>query len=351
MVRGVLMEARMKKAEFVVGLDVGSESISAAALQGPDGSGLIEQDVENTADGFKELEHWLGEHGVKVENTAVCLEATGVYGEALCYYLCSRGFPVAVEPPLKVKRAFQQSAHKNDTVDARQIAEYGHRFFDELQWWTPPEVTLEQIRVLLTAREQFTQQRIANVNALKALQRKVITTPIALKAYEQAIARLSENIKEIDQEIKRLVRKDDSFHRLITTLTSTPGIGMLLATNLAVLTNGFARTHKAKELASYAGICPLEHTSGTSVYRRSHSRRFGPSRIRKLLYLAAMSVSTHNPEFRRYYLRKVAEGKPKRLVLNNVANKLLKVVCALVRSQSAYIPNYKSLQPMFLKTA
>ncbi len=106
---------------------------------------------------------------------------------------------------------FQAIGAQDDTVDARQIAEYGHRFFDELSWWTPPEAVLEQVRVLLTAREQFTGQKIANMNALKALERKTITTRIAIQAYEQAIAELTQNIKEIDQEIKRLVKQDDSF--------------------------------------------------------------------------------------------------------------------------------------------
>ena len=214
-----------------------------------------------------------------------------------------------------------------------------------------PAAVLEQVRVLLTAREQFTGQKIANVNALKALERKTITTRIAIQAYEQAITRLTQNIKEIDQEIKRLVKQDDSFNRMITAITSTPGIGMLLAANLVVMTSGFARTRNHKKIASYTGISPIEHSSGTSVYRRPRSRRYGPSRMRKLLYLAAMSVSTHDAAFRRYYLRKVAEGKPKRLVLNNIANKLLKVVCALVRSESAYIPNYTSSQPLLLRRA
>ena len=341
----------MKKTEYVVGVDIGAESVSIAALKGPDGAGLAKLSVTNDPEGFEGLKGWLTKHSLTIENAAFCLEATGVYGEALCYYLCSRGFHVAVEPPLKVKRAFQQSAHKNDAVDARQIAEYGHRFFDELSWWTPPAAVLEQVRVLLTAREQFTGQKIANINALKALERKTITTRIAIQAYEQAIARLTQNIKEIDQEIKRLVKQDDSFNRVITAITSTPGIGMLLAANLVVMTSGFARTRNHKKIASYTGISPIEHSSGTSVYRRPRSRRFGPSRMRKLLYLAAMSVSTHDPAFRRYYLRKVAEGKPKRLVLNNIANKLLKVVCALVRSESIYIHNYRSVQPILLKTA
>ena len=281
----------------------------------------------------------------------MCMEATGVYGEALCYYLISKGYRVAVESPLKVKRAFAQSAHKNDMEDARQIAEYGHRFYDELQWWNPPSEVMEEVQMLLSAREQFVTQRIANINALKTMQRKVVKTATGMKAYEQAIKQLSENIHEIEREMKRLMKEDDSFHRLIKTMTSTPGIGLVLAASLAVTTNGFLRTCNYKRLASYAGISPIEHTSGISVYRKPRSRCFGPPRLRKLLYLAAMSVSTHNPEFKRYYLRKVAEGKPKRLVLNNISNKLLKVVCALVRTESQYIPNYKSVNPMILKSA
>jgi transposase len=338
----------MQNSMMVVGLDVGAETFAAALLHDAQDTGEVQRSVANSAEGFQELMQWFEERGVSKKNAVVCMEATGVYGEALCYYLSSRGFRVAVEAPLKVKRAFAASGPKNDTVDARQIAEYAHRFYDELPWWTPPTVVMEQVRVLLTAREQFTAQRVANVNAQKALHHKVITSLKAEEAYGQAIAQLNENIEEIDRELKRLIKEDDSFHRLIRTLTSVPGVGMLLATNLAVLTNGFARTGNHKQLASYVGICPLEHTSGTSVYRKPRSRQYGPPRMRKLLYLAAMSVSTHNAEFRHYYLRKLAEGKPKRLVLNNIANKLLKIVCAVVRSEMVYIPNYKSVNPALL---
>jgi transposase len=97
----------MKKAEYVVGVDIGAESLSIAALKGPDGAGLAELSVDNEPEGFEELKGWLAKLRLTVENAVFCLEATGVYGEALCYYLCSRGFRVAVEPPLKVKRAFQ----------------------------------------------------------------------------------------------------------------------------------------------------------------------------------------------------------------------------------------------------
>lgn len=338
----------MEQAKAVIGIDVGSESVSVAVMHSVGEKEKQEQKFGNTSEGFEELHRWLQENKVRAEQSVVVMEATGVYGESLCYYLCSRRYTVAVEPPLKVKRAFQNSAHKNDTVDARQIAEYGHRFYDELQFWSPPDVVLEQVRELLSAREQFTTQKIANSNALKSLQRKIITSVTAMEAYEQSIGHLKRNIDEIDKEIKRLMKEDDSFHIMIKRLTSTPGIGILLAANLIVMTQGFTRTQNHKEVASFAGVSPIEHTSGTSVYRKARSRQFGPHRLRKLLYLAAMSVATHNAEFRKYYLRKVAEGKPKRLVLNNVANKLLKIVCAMVKSESEYIPNYRSVNPSLL---
>lgn len=341
----------MERAKSIIGIDVGSESVSVAVMHSVTQKEKHEQKFANTSEGFEELQQWLQSKNATSGESVVVMEATGVYGEALCYYLCSRRYAVAVEPPLKVKRAFQNSAHKNDTVDARQIAEYGHRFYDELQYWSPPDVVLEQVRELLSAREQFTTQKIANTNALKALQRKIITSVTAMEVYEQTIERLRQNINAIDKEINRLEKNDDSFHRLITRLTSAPGIGMLLAANLIVMTRGFTRTRDHKEIASFAGVSPIEHVSGSSVFRKARSRQFGPHRLRKLLYLSAMSVATHNEEFRKYYLRKVAEGKPKRLVLNNVANKLLKIVCALVKTETEYIPNYRSVNPMLLKVS
>ena len=40
------------------------------------------------------------------------MEATGVYNEVLAHFLVANGYPVAVEPPLKVKRAFKPVGHR-----------------------------------------------------------------------------------------------------------------------------------------------------------------------------------------------------------------------------------------------
>lgn len=341
----------MNHPSYCIGIDIGSATFAASISSAPGTMLATKADFANTSDGHHHLLQWLGVHGVTAQHAVICLEATGVYGESLCYCLFAHGYQVAVEPPVKVKRAFRQSGHKNDTVDSQQIAEYAHRFYDELAFWKPQDAVVEQIKVLLMAREQFTVQMTANVNTLKTLARKQIQTPAANQIYQETIEQLRENIKAIDTEIKRLIDQDPSFRQMIGLLVTIPGVGMLLASNLLVLTQGFTRVVSAKQLAAHAGICPYEYSSGSSVAKRPRSRRHGPSVLRKLLYLAALSVRMHHREFEHYFLRKVAEGKSKRLVVNNLANRLLKIICAVIASRKQFIPNYRSINPALLKSA
>ena len=341
----------MSRIAYFIGIDIAADYFTTAILTTP-GKPLHDwEDIPNSPDGFRSFEQWLASRKVTPQNSVVCLEATGVYGEALCYYLAAQGHRVAVEPPLKVKRAFDESGHKTDAVDSRQIAEYAYRFADELTFWQPNEDLVEQIRVLLTTREQFTHQLTANQNTLQALKRKPVQTTVANQAFQQAIDRLRAALKAIDQEIKRLIDQNPTYGQMIRLLTGIPGVGLLLAANLLVLTRGFTREVTARQLAAYVGICPYQHTSGKSVYKKAQSRHYGPSQIRKLLYLAAMSLRTHNQHYRAYFFRKVAEGKAKRLVINNIANRLLKVICAMIRDQNPYITNYRSVNPSLLKSA
>jgi transposase len=334
-----------------IGIDIAADHVTISILTSPTASVVLGKDVENSPDGFAEFFALLDAHHITPASSVCCLEATGVYGEHLCYILQAHGYKVAVEPPLKVKRAFALSGHKSDAVDSRQIAEYAYRFADELNFWTPRSTILEQIQVLLTAREQFTQQKVANQTTLKALERKYVQTPLANSRYILTIEQLNENIKAIDKELKNLIKGDSSFRQMLTALTSIPGVGILLATRLMVVTENFTRPVTARQLSAFIGICPYMHESGSSISKPPRSRRHGPAALRKLLYLAAMSVRQHSAPFKHYFLRKVAEGKSPRLVINNIANKLLKIICAVAATRSTYNPKHRSINPVLLLNA
>lgn len=339
----------MKTPTFFIGIDMSSATFTASAGTAPWQLVVDATDFNNNPDGFGTFLAWLKQHDFQPSSTILCMEATGVYGEALAYFISAHQYQIAVEPPLKVKRAFMPQGHKNDRVDSQQITEYSFRFFDELRFWQPRDEILEQIKVLLSTREQFTTQMTAHKVSLKTLERKVVTPPLAHKLHQQSIQQLKLSIQQIDDEIQRLIDQDPKYGQMISLLSSIPGVGLLLASHiLIIMENAPQQPIHPKQLAAYIGISPYEFRSGSSVYKPSSSRHYGPSAVRKLLYLSSLSLRTHNPDFQKYFLRKVAEGKSKKLVLNNIANKLLKIMCAVINSHTPYIPNYRSVHPKFL---
>lgn len=340
----------MQKTKYFIGIDISAKDFSASCITSPDNLVFSTQKLSNNIDGFNNLLSLFSKDNIKQTDAIICMEATGVYSENICYFLASKGFTISIEAPHKIKNKTKDSPRKNDFIDALYIAEYAYRYFDKLPIWKPKNEILEQIQVLLTTREHLSIQMTANLNALKTLKHKYYQTPLANKIYEETISKLKEHIKQIDQEIKTLIDKDDSFKKIVPLAISVPGVGLLLAANLLVLTKGFTERLNYKHIASYTGICPYEQISGTSLHKPPRSRMCGPAKLRKLLYLAALSVRTHNKNFKKYFLRKLAEGKNQRLILNNIENKLLKIICAVINSRTAYTENFKSINPELLRT-
>ena len=338
----------MTSFQSFVGVDIASASFLACAGTTPWKLTVQPTKFENQADGFVSFLGWLQAHNLKAEGTVICMEATGVYSEGLAYFLHASGYTVAVEPPLNIQRKFPVNASKADELDCQYIAEYACRYVDKLSIWKPRAAILEQVKVLLTTRQHFAVQLTGHKNALHALNRKKVSSDLAKQVHRNMIEQISKSIKDIDQEIRHLIDSDPTFKQTVLLLLSVPGIGLQLAAHLLLLMQD---TLDPRTLAAFIGICPIKHQSGSSVYAPPTSRHYGPPALRKLLYLAACSVRTHKKPFQHYFFRKAAQGKHKKLILNNIQNKILKIACAVVRSQQPYIPNYVSLNPLVLKKA
>ncbi|MBU4311679.1 MAG: transposase, partial [Candidatus Omnitrophica bacterium] len=102
----------MQKNRFFIGLDIACDDFAASIYQSPEKQPITKEAIENNPDGFSTLVNWLGQHNINNSNSIICMEATGVYSEACSHYLAANGFKVSVEPPLKVKRAFDPVGHK-----------------------------------------------------------------------------------------------------------------------------------------------------------------------------------------------------------------------------------------------
>jgi len=89
---------------FDLGLDVVKAKLDCA-LRFSEGK-CKSNVVENNLNGFNVLIEWLAKHGVT--SAHVCMEATGVYWEAVAVYLACKGMVVSVINPTQIK-AFGQS--------------------------------------------------------------------------------------------------------------------------------------------------------------------------------------------------------------------------------------------------
>ncbi len=326
-----------------IGIDPAAETFTAAGYRD-----ATPRSFDNTAEGIEAFLAWLEGQGLTPSTTLMCLENTGVYSETLCYGLYDKGWPLSLIEPIKIWRAFNESRPKTDALDSLKIAEYGARYADKLSLWQPNEAIVEQIKVLLSTREQLVEQKTALSNTRRALARKVVQTRAANTTLETTVAYLKQQIKALEAEIRRLIDEHPTMAQMISILITAPGIGLLAAAHLLVLTQGFRERVSYRRLSNYLGMAPHAYTSGTSVYRPSRTRGYGPSMLRKLLHLAARSVCTHKQQYRQYYLRKQAEGKSKKLVLNNVSNKLLRMLCSMIKNKRPYIEGYQSIRPSLL---
>ncbi|MDY4752786.1 MAG: IS110 family transposase, partial [Prevotella sp.] len=65
--------------------------------------------------------------------------------------------------------------------------------------------------------------------------------------------------------------------------------------------------------------------------------------IKAMLTQAALAAVNFNPIMAGYYMRLVERGKKKQVALNNVKNKLIHLVTAMVRNRQLFSPEYKIL--------
>ncbi len=77
----------MKKNLFFIGLDIAKADFAASIYQTPDKAIITKEAIPNDRKGFEMLLLWLYDHHIDKKNCRICMEATGVYSQAIAYYL------------------------------------------------------------------------------------------------------------------------------------------------------------------------------------------------------------------------------------------------------------------------
>jgi transposase len=122
------------------------------------------------------------------------------------------------------------------------------------------------------------------------------------------------------------------------TLESVPGLGPVWTAGLIAEIGDIARFPDDASLAQYAGLTGKAHESGRFQAEDTALTKTGNTYLRYHLVEAANSVRVHCPEYRAYYRAKYAQAltHPHKRALVLTARKLVRLVAALLRSDSRY---------------
>ena len=261
-------------------------------------------------------------------------------------------------PPAYVKAYVKRQ--KNDAADAAAIAEAVTR---PSMRFVPVRSIENQAQLMHhRVREMLVQQRTQILNAVRshlsgigliAAQgahhaRSLINllgeghpdipqcVAQALVPLAKQVAELDNAIKELDETITRAAKADADARRLMTI----PGIGPLTA-HAVVATlgpDGTSQFDGPRTFAAFLGLTPRQNSSGGKV-RLGKISKMGNIYVRKLLVVGAHAVVQHHAKHDdalRNWSKRLLEGKPFKLVAVAVANKMARLIYALLTNGTDY---------------
>ena len=327
--------------KFFIGIDVSKSTLDFTVLT--DKELLFQLQTSNDIAGIKQFWKELrSQKSMFLEQSLFCMEHTGIYNHHVIHFLYERQAAVCLQSSLHIKLSAGLQRGKNDKLDSLRIAQYAYKNQHELALWKPRRQVIEQLKKLTGLRSRL-------LNARKQLSTALGEITCFDAAYAKnekqlcycSLQALNDDIRRVEEKLDQVITSDDQLKRLFTIITSIKGIGKITAAAMIVYSNEFKDITDPKKFACYAGVAPFEHSSGSSIRKRSRVSHIANKAMKMLLHMSAVVAITYNDELKSYYQRKVAENKNKMLVINAVRNKLIWRVFACVKSDRLYENNYQ----------
>jgi len=327
----------MKNYSLIIGVDISKLTLDVTGINGSNKSVLQHQVIDNTKTKIKSFfKKMITKYG-KGE-ILVAFENTGVYGYFLAYELYTLGMDYCNLSALEVHKSVGIKRGKSDKIDALIIAQYILANGFKLQLSTFTELHLTELKVLHTQREKVIKaiRTFGNNKETELFLPKKIIKELT-KTSTSIIKNLKKNLKLIDLQILKIINSNESLKRDYKLTISVPGIGPQTATYLLIVTKGFTTFNNARQLACYAGVAPFPYQSGTSISGRNKVSHLADKKLKSLLNMCALNAKRWDYQLKGYFDNKVKKGKNKMLVINNIRNKILHRVFAVIKRQQPYV--------------
>ena len=163
--------------------------------------------------------------------------------------------------------------------------------------------------------------------------------------YDQSqkdIERINKEIKEVERRMLEEIESDSDLQENYELVSSIKGVALINTVAILIATQNFTRFENSRQFACYSGMAPFGRQSGTSINAKPRVSRLANKKIKVLLTQAARCAINYDPNIRQYYERKTKEGKDNWLILNNIRNKIIHRIFAIVKNKQLYQVDYRN---------
>ena len=322
---------------FFVGVDVSKSWIDVSSTEGL--AVHYAGQFNNSIAGFKRMiAHLKKSTSVDLSEWFVCFENTGTYSKLLLQWLCSQGIACREEHPSVIAKLPVIRRGKSDKMDAGLICQYAYEKRGKIKPTplAPPAIT--ELKKLLSRRNLHIRQCAALKTSLK--EHKSEFPAELFKQLDQQnnllILKHQECISFIENRIEELIHSNEEMKRNSNLSKSVIGVGPVITWYMIATTGNFKNFETSRQYSTYGGIAPFSRGSGIKKGRNRVSQ-IANKQIKALLSNGALAAIQWDPEIKRYYKRKIAEGKMEGVVFNNVKNKLVARVFAVIQRGTPFV--------------
>jgi transposase len=308
-----------KKSESFIGIDVSKQELEVAAHETD-----YRFRCPNKASGFGTLIAEL----ISLRPALIVLEATGGLESRVVSALHAAGLPVVVVNPRQVRdfaKALGQLA-KTDRLDARVLAHFAAAIRPPVRPIKSKEE--QELEDLTGRRNQLIEMLIDEKNRRSSARSDTVRDKI-----KEHIDWLEDSIAELDEQLKALLQSSTAWQAKDEILQSVPGIGPVVSLSMITDLPELGTLNRQK-ISKLVGVAPLNCDSGQ--YRGTRHIYGGRARIRRALYMAALTGLRFNPVIKEFYERLCANQKPFKVAITACMHKLLNIINVMVRDNTTW---------------
>ncbi|KRM29017.1 IS110 family transposase [Schleiferilactobacillus harbinensis] len=202
---------------------------------------------------------------------------------------------------------------------------------------SPRELSRAHLRTLTHLVQEASQGRYGRDRAIQireaakhtvgqnsaALRFELLETISAIAQLEERKATAEEMVNEVMQTIK-------------SPLLTVPGIGNTLGSIILAELRNIASFRSPGQVLAFAGSEPSVSTSGENQVETGHMVKRGSPQLRWALNQAARLCAQYSPNMRRYFDKKLGEGKHYNVALSHVVKKLVRVIFHILKYNAVW---------------